>query len=130
MRLLDTNICIAYLNGTDPRVRDKLLALAPSEVCLCSVVKAELLFGARKSAKVKDNLEKLKAFFVPFDSLLFDDRAAEQYGVIRAQLERDGTPIGTNDMLITSIAMAQDAELVTRNQDEFTRIAGLRVDTW
>lgn len=130
MRLLDTNICIAYLNGTDPRVRDKLLALAPSEVCLCSVVKAELLFGARKSAKVKDNLEKLKAFFVPFDSLLFDDRAAEQYGVIRAQLERDGTPIGTNDMLIASIAMAQDAELVTRNQDEFTRIAGLRVDTW
>jgi tRNA(fMet)-specific endonuclease VapC len=130
MRLLDTNICIAYLNGTDPGVRDKLLALAPSEVCLCSVVKAELLFGARKSAKVKDNLEKLTAFFLPFDSLLFDDRAAEQYGVIRAQLERDGTPIGANDMLIASIAMAQDVELVTRNQEEFTRIAGLRVDTW
>lgn len=127
--LLDTNVCIAFLKD-EGEVKGKILARRPDEMLLCSVVKAELLYGARRSAKVDDNLKKLDAFFAPFSSLPFDDAAAERYGVIRAQLERAGTPIGANDMAIAAIALAADATLVTRNQDEFRRVAGLRVEVW
>lgn len=130
MILLDTNICIAYLNGSDDEVRRRLTELAPHHVALCSVVKAELLFGARRSQQVDRNLGRLAAFFAAFQSLPFDDRAAGQYGILRAQVEAMGTPIGANDLLIASIALAADATLATRNAGEFRRVAGLRLDVW
>lgn len=97
---------------------------------LCSVVKAELLFGARNSSRVAENLERLDRFFAPLESLVFDDLAAEHYGVLRAWLRREGSPIGANDMLIAAIALANDATLATRNLDEFRRVPGLRVQRW
>jgi tRNA(fMet)-specific endonuclease VapC len=128
--LLDTNVCIAFLNGRDPGVRTRLLALDPKEVVLCSVVKAELVYGARNSDRVEGNLARLRSFFDPLRSLPFDDAAAEQYGLVRAQLRRGGTPIGLNDILIASISLANDLTLVTRNQNEFRRVAGLRLVAW
>lgn len=97
---------------------------------LCSVVKAELLFGARQSGQVAQNLRRLEAFFAAFQSLPFDDRAADLYGTMRAQLTREGKLVGSNDMMVASIALAVDATLVTRNTKEFGRIAGLRVEAW
>lgn len=129
-RLLDTNVCVAFLNGSAATVRDKLLSMSPREVRLCSVVKAELLYGARKSKRVSDNLMRLMQFFATFDSLPFDDLAAEHYGMLRAQLEAAGTPIGANDMMIAATALASDSTLVTRNQSEFLRVTGLSVETW
>ena len=130
MFLLDTNVCIAFLNGRDARVRERLLASSPDDIRLCSVVKAELLYGARGSDRVAENLRRLEQFFAPLKSLAFDDAAADWYGTIRAQLRRDGTPIGGNDLLIAAIARATDATLVTRNEGEFRRVPGLRVDVW
>jgi tRNA(fMet)-specific endonuclease VapC len=129
-RLLDTNICVAYLNGGDARVRDQLLALSPSDVCLCSVVKAELLYGARKSRRVNENLARLIEMFATMESLPFDDNAAEHYGLLRAHLESAGTLIGANDMLIAATAIAAGVTLVTRNQREFLRVVGLSVEIW
>lgn len=128
--LLDTNVCVAFLNGGDTNVRDHLLALSPSDVFLCSVVKAELLYGARKSARVDENLARLSAFFAAMESLPFDDAAAEHYGLLRAQLESVGTPIGANDMMIAATALAARVTLVTRNQREFARVAGLAMESW
>jgi tRNA(fMet)-specific endonuclease VapC len=130
IRLLDSNVCIPFLNGSDPTIRQRLVGHSPDDLRLCSVVKAELLYGARNSAKVADNLRSLELFFAPFESLVFDDEAAEWYGTIRAQLRRDGTPIGGNDLLIAAIARAKDATLVTRSQSEFRRVPGLRVEVW
>ena len=129
-QLLDTNICVAFLNGTDPSVNERLLAGRPTDYCLCSVVKAELIYGARASARIDSNLTKLDAFFAPFDSPAFDDGAAVHYGALRALLRAQGNPIGANDMMIAAIAMSRDLTLVTRNDTEFRRIAGLRVVTW
>jgi tRNA(fMet)-specific endonuclease VapC len=129
-RLLDTNVCVAYLNGADLGVRDRLLALSPADVLLCSVVKAELLYGARKSRRVDANLANLALFFAALESVPFDDLAAEHYGLMRAQLESIGTPIGANDMMIAATALAVGATLVTRNQREFLRVSGLAVETW
>jgi tRNA(fMet)-specific endonuclease VapC len=128
--LLDTNVCIAFLRGDDPAVRERLLALPSQDVILCSVVKAELLYGARNSERVEPNLNKLEHFFAPFAPAAFDDEAAAWYGIVRSQLRRSGRLIGSNDMMIAAIALAWDAVLVTRNQDEFRRVASLRVETW
>lgn len=128
--LLDTNVCIAFLNEPKSGIGARFAKLGPEDVKLCSVVKAELLYGARHSARVAENLEKLARFFELFESIPFDDVAAEHYGVVRAQTRRAGTPLGGNDLLIASIAIATDLTLVTRNQEEFRRVAGLRVQAW
>jgi len=128
--LLDTNVCIAFLNGRDKGVRDKLLAMDPETVRLCSVVRAELLYGARNSDHVDANLGRLKEFLAAFESLPFDDACADHYGIVRAQLRRGGQMIGPNDLLIATIALANDQTLITRNQQEFHRIPGLRVVSW
>lgn len=130
MYLLDTNACIQLLNGTNKRVARRLRVNAPSEVALCSVVKAELLFGARRSRLVEANLQLLTRFFQPFASLPFDDRCAEEAGQIRASLADQGKPIGPNDLLIAAIARAHDSILVSHDQAEFSRITGLRLEDW
>lgn len=97
---------------------------------LCSVVKAKLLYSARKSARVSGNLVRLTQFFGAMESLAFDDLAAEHYGAVRTQLESLGTPIGANDMLIAATCLSSGATLVTRNQREFLRVTWLAVDVW
>jgi tRNA(fMet)-specific endonuclease VapC len=97
---------------------------------LCSVVKAELLYGARKSRRVNENLARLNELFAIIDSLPFDDGAAEHYGLLRAHLESSGRLIGANDMMIAATAIAAGATLVTRNQREFLRVSGLSVESW
>jgi tRNA(fMet)-specific endonuclease VapC len=128
--LPDTDACIAYLNGTSPSLRDRLLAAGPARIVLCSVVKAELLYGAHHSARVDTNLERLEAFFAPFTSVPFDDDAAHRYGLLRETLAARGTPIGANDLLIASIALARGLVVITRNAREYRRVPGLPVETW
>jgi tRNA(fMet)-specific endonuclease VapC len=94
------------------------------------VVKAELLFGARNGSRAAENLRRLDRFFEAFESLPFDDDAAQAYGLLRAELRRAGKPIGANDMLIAAIALAHRATLVTRDDDDFLRVPGLRVESW
>lgn len=128
--LLDTNACIEILNGTHQVLADRFAAESPATVRLCSVVKAELLYGARKSKHVAKVMSSLERFFEPLESLPFDDSAAEHYGLIRADLARAGTPIGANDLLIAAVARSNDVTVVTHNFDEFARVVGLRVEDW
>ena len=130
MFLLDTNVCIKFLNGKSTTVEEKFRQHSPSDIVICSVVKAELLFGARNSQRIDANLQRLKLFFSPLQSLSFDDRCADEYGLIRSDLTAQGRLIGPNDMLIAAIARANDAVLVTHNQGEFQRITGLELDDW
>ena len=129
MYLLDTNICIGLMKGV-PELERQIRSLRPSSMIVPSVVRAELHYGAQKSQWVAKNLKVLEAFLEPFSSLPFDDRAARQYGTIRSLLERLGQPIGPNDLLIAAIGMVHDLTVVTRNDWEFTRVVGLRVEVW
>ena len=130
MYLLDTNVCIHVLNERHPGLLKHFLACSPAAIALCSVVKAELLYGARRSQRIEANLKCLERFFAPLVSLPFDDLCAEEYGRIRADLSGQGTPIGPNDLMIAATARAQDATLVTHNTHEFARIKGLRLVDW
>lgn len=128
--LLDTNACIAILKGNDEILRDRLDKLGPNKVVICSVVRGELLFGARKSAQLEKNLRRVSEFCKGLESLPYDDKATDFYGTNRAILERAGTKIGEADLMISSIALAYDLPVITRNVREFTRVPGLRVETW
>ena len=128
--LLDTNTCIQYLNGRSTQVRDRLHSKAPGDVALCSVVKAELFYGALRTRNPQRTLALLGTFLARFQSLAFDDRCAELYGRIRARLTELGTPIGPNDLLIAAIALAHSAVLVTHNTREFGRVEGLLWEDW
>ncbi len=130
MYLLDTNACIQFLNGTSETLKSHFKQNASSGIALCSIVKAELLFGARHSQRVEANLLRIKQFSAPLTSLVFDDRCAEEYAQIRADLSCQGKIIGANDMLIASIARAHDAVLITNNTGEFSRITNLRIEDW
>ena len=130
MYLLDSNVCIHLLNNRHAQIELHFRNSSPSEIALCSVIKAELLFGARHSKRVEANLQLLNHFFAPLSSLPFDDRCAEEYGLIRADLSAQGKIIGPNDLLIAAIARAHDAVLVTHNTKEFSRITGLRLEDW
>ncbi len=130
MFLLDTNVCIGLLNGRNPVFIERFRQHQPSEITLCSIVKSELLYGARHSRHVEANLQLLQKFYDPLESLPFDDRCAEEAGLIRADLATQGKPIGPNDLLIAATARANDAALVTHNTAELSRITGLRLVDW
>jgi tRNA(fMet)-specific endonuclease VapC len=130
MWLLDTNTCIRYLNPAPSPVRERLLAHPVSAVVICDIVKAELYYGAYKSQRVDTNLELLVRFFAQIHSLPFDERAAQQYGNLRAMLERQGRLIGPYDLQIAAIALVHHARLVTHNTAEFSRVPGLALEDW
>ena len=130
MWLLDTSICVPLINRTDERAAARLLEHSRGSVRLCSVVKAELHFGAQNSSRLSENLQRVEIFCRAFESLPFDDESARHYGIVRAQLRREGRPIGGNDLMIASIAIATSHVLVTRNVGEFSRVAGLEVEPW
>ena len=123
--LLDTNACVELLNERDTLIAQKLARVVPQAVVVCSVVKAELYHGAYKSNRREANLNLLARFFQRFTSLPFDDSAAEEYGRLRALLQKKGNLIGPNDLLIASIALANHVTLVTNNTNEFSRVPDL-----
>lgn len=128
--LPDTNVWINHLNPDHSIVKSRLPAHPPEQVALCDVVKAELYYGAYKSARREANLALLKTLFTDFVSFAFDGEAARIFGEIRADLTRKGTPIGPYDLQIAAIALANDCVLVTHNTGEFSRIAGLKLEAW
>ena len=128
--LLDTNACIKILNGSSEAIVTRMHGLDPAEIKLSAVVRAELVYGARKSRYVAANLRLIEAFCEPFVCLPFDDHAADVYGGIRADLERLGRPIGPNDLMIAATALAYSLTLVTHNLSEFIRVPSLRIEDW
>jgi tRNA(fMet)-specific endonuclease VapC len=128
--LLDTNTCIGYLRGRAQPIRQRMQELCPNDIVVCSVVKAELFYGAMKSSNPSQTLQKQQAFLNQFASSPFDDQVALTYARIRAQLESSGTPIGSYDLMIAAIALANNLILVTHNTREFGRVEGLAIEDW
>ncbi len=128
--LLDTNTCIRHLNQRSESITQRLQQTSEDDIALCSVVKAELFFGAMKSQNSEKTLLRQRVFVERFQSLPFDDPCSLIYGRIRADLQRVGTPIGGNDLMIASIALANDLTLITHNTREFGRVINLQIEDW
>jgi tRNA(fMet)-specific endonuclease VapC len=131
--LLDTNACIALINGKPEEVRERFERACSNgdRMTTSSVVVYELWYGVRKSQREGANARRLATFLSgPVDLLRWDDGDAHAAGEIRASLERAGTPIGAHDVLIASQAIRRRFTLVTANGREFSRVPGLRWEDW
>lgn len=128
--LLDTNICIYIRQRRPPSVLARFLELEPGEALISVVTYGELLYGAEKSAKRAQALQQLDELraFLPVAAL--PDNAGKEYGLIRATLEAKGETIGNTDLWIAAHAKAAGLILITNNEKEFKRVAGLKVQNW
>ena len=131
--LLDTNACIALINGNETSVRRRFQRAVGrrSVMLLSSIVSFELWYGVAKSQRKEANTERLGAFFAgPLEWTLFDEEDARAAGTIRAELEAIGKPIGAYDVLLAGQARRHGATLVTSNTAEFARVSGLKWEDW
>jgi tRNA(fMet)-specific endonuclease VapC len=127
--LLDTNILSSLIRDPQGRIADRIKIVGEQSICTSIVVAAELRYGAAKKASPRLT-EQVEAVLGVIEILPFELPADEIYGSIRTQLELAGTPIGGNDLLIAAHAMTLDLTLVSDNEREFARVAGLRIENW
>lgn len=128
--MLDTNICI-YISKKKPvSVLNRFEETSSGEIGMSIITYSELLYGAHKSQFHEQAIQKLNALtqFIPV--LPLPNAIAEHYAKIRKLLEKKGTPIGSNDLLIAAHALSRDVILVTNNEKEFKRIAELKIENW
>ena len=130
MYLIDTNICIYLINGTNPSLRKRIESFDPFRISVSAITVAELEYGAAKSKFTDINRTTLHKFLSAFEILPFDDRDAVAFGAIRAFLEQNGTPIGGYDMQIAAQGLARGLTVVTNNVREFERVPSLQVGNW
>jgi len=131
--LLDTNACLALINGHPPAVRARLqkATAAGSHVLVSSIALFELWYGVAKSSKQEFNRKRLEAFVSgPVLVLPFDDADSRAAGAARAALESSGKPIGAYDVLMAGQALRHQLTLVTANVSEFSRVKGLIWQDW
>lgn len=128
--LLDTNVCVTFLNRHNPLLEQRYHAVPASDKVICSVVRAELLYGAFKSQRQPASVVFMESYLANYSNLDFDQDAAKAFGELRADLERKGTPIGAYDLQIAAIAIINGLILVTHNTREFSRVSNLTLEDW
>jgi tRNA(fMet)-specific endonuclease VapC len=131
--LLDTNACIALINGTEINVRRRFKRAVAREnvILLSSIVAFELWYGVAKSQRKDANTQRLETFLGgPLEWALFDEDDARAAGTVRAELETVGRPVGAYDVLLAGQARRRGATLVTSNTKEFARVQGLKWEDW
>jgi tRNA(fMet)-specific endonuclease VapC len=131
MWMLDTNTCSYVLRRHPLAVKARFDQIGPDHLAISTVVLAELLFGAArhptKGVEIRQDIDDMasRLAVMPWSA-----RAADEYSQLRTFLERQGTPIGTMDMMIAAHALAENAVLVTNNLREFSRVPNLRLENW
>ncbi len=127
--MLDTNIVIYVIKRRPVEVLQTFNRHA-GQMCISSITLSELLHGAEKSSNIEGNLQAVEDFVSRLEVLDYGSKAAAHYGNIRANLEKNGTPIGVNDLHIAGHARSEGLILITNNLKEFKRVEGLRTDNW
>ena len=128
--LLDTNVCIAVIRQRPESALRRLRGKQVGQVGLSTITLAELEFGAAKSQQPARARAALREFLLPLEVVPFDEAAADEYGTVRAAMEKKGRPIGPLDTLFAAHALALGTVLVTNNTREFRRVPGLSVEDW
>lgn len=128
--LLDTNICIYIAKHNPPKVRERFARHTASELAMSVITLGELRFGVEKSGMRERALSSIQTLAQLITLAPLPEAAAEHYGAIRAELQKSGQIIGNNDLWIAAHARAQGWIIVTNNEREFIRVAGLQVENW
>lgn len=131
MYILDTNICIFLIKNKSERLLNRMMSCKKEDIYLSSITIAELEYGASKSLYREKNRQAILDFCSNFINILdFTTEDTEAYGLIRAYLEKRGTPIGPYDLQIAAQGLTRNFTIVTNNYDEFARIPDLKVEDW
>jgi tRNA(fMet)-specific endonuclease VapC len=128
--MLDTNTCIAIIKRQPEMAIKKLRGRSIGQVGLSSISLGELTYGAEISGRPEQNLLALHEFLLPLEIASYDETCTFRYGELRAQLKRNGRPMGSLDTLIAAHALTLDVILVTNNIGEFSHALGLRLEDW
>jgi tRNA(fMet)-specific endonuclease VapC len=128
--MLDTNVCVDLIRNRNDRILRRMKRHGTDKLCVSSVTLSELEYGAAKSSDPGRNRLALAEFLSPLAVLPYDDGVAPVYGHVRAALEKAGTPIGPLDTMIAAHALSLGLTVVTDNEREFRRVAGLTVQNW
>ena len=128
--MLDTNICIHIIKKKPSAVLERFHSVLSKGICISSITLAELEYGVQHSSYPAKNEQALIRFLLPLSVLPFGKDAASEYGIIRNDLQKRGTPIGPLDMLIAAHAKSENLVLVTNNTREFMRIADIKLEDW
>jgi tRNA(fMet)-specific endonuclease VapC len=127
--LLDTNIASCIIKGNSPAVDRRLVKVAMAQLAISAVTEGELRFGGARLPHAVRLHRLIEDFFLRVAILPWDSGAAQQYGQLRATLEREGQPMGNLDAMIGAHALALNAVLVS-NDHAFGRIRKLKVEDW
>ena len=128
--MLDTDVANYIIRDPSIVASSALVTIAPRFVCVSSVTRGELRFGLARNPVAVRLASAVDAFLSGIETLPWDDQAADRYGAVRADLERQGRPIGALDEMIAAHALSLDATVVTGNTRHFSRVNGLRVLSW
>ncbi len=127
--LLDTNILSDLIRNPQGPVTECIAQAGENNICTSIVVASELRFGAKKRGSPRLS-KQLEAVLCAIEILPLESPADHCYATLRNELERAGTPIGPNDMLIAAHALSRDLTLITANVGEFSRVPGLSTENW
>ena len=128
--LLDTDTASYSIRGSFPALDAKLAMAAPRDIAISVITRAELLFGLEKRGNPRGLARVVHAFLDRMTILPWDNAAADTFAKLRAQLERQGTPIGFADTMIGAHALTLKATLVTNNLRHFQNVKGLALENW
>jgi len=129
MYLLDTDTIIYSLKGNQ-RVICNLDKHQHDPLKISVITLMELYYGAYKSQKTSPNLAKVRRIENAFDTLPVDCFIAETFGMIKSNLESQGTPLDDFDLVLAATALTHNLILVTNNEKHFQRVDGLTVENW
>lgn len=128
--LLDYSVCLALVGGTKPEMARRFLSCSAQELAIPSMVKAELLLTARISQRPIENTRLVEAFMAPLVSLPFDDACAEEYALIRADLDKNAAMLGASDLITAATALTHRRILITADSAAFSLIPRLKLEPW
>lgn len=128
--LIDTNILIFLCNSKSKLLEQKFKTHSPEEFSVSSITVGELIYGVNKSQHRDRNLQAILKILSPFKVIDFDSSDGWMYGEIRADLEKKGTIIGGNDIMIAAQATRRGLIVITNNVKEYKRVSGLPVEDW
>lgn len=128
--MLDTDTASFVIKGQRPDLDTRIREIAPGQVVISSVTRAELRFGIAKRPEAVRLAALVENFLELVTTLPWDASAANTYGLVRARLETAGTPIGDRDTMIAAHALSLNLVLVTNNANHFKQVEGLRWEVW
>ncbi len=127
--LLDTDVIIYWLKG-NVGIEERVMAEGLENIGFSIIPKAELYFGAYNSKRIENNLKNIDELSVRIKLLPLNNDAAETFGKLKAERKRTGNIITDADIMVASIAFANDLTLITNNLRHFERISDLKIENW